>query len=699
MADKFPKQEEKLVNDNGALKWLQRTIYMPGDTGMVVVSPTHRTKMHYGTRLANSPMGLVPISDSVEVERWSNTPTETGNWVQAVYDGDIEKTKQKGRYLWGLPDVRQQAHGGYLTKFDLGGTVQQPESSKQKRMKELLLIINGAAKELSTKQPGDNVAYLAQVIQDPQEAELIDAIIAEIPDAQEVIDQVSQLSSQMFKCGGKTKKKVKKGAKGCIPCKKLMRVGGKLINVLTDCEGNIISKHQAGGWLIPKGQVGLTAQFVQEPYRKAKAGTDAGNANDVHYYLGDDNKIYMQTYTSGKGWGNGEEADMNNFKNWTTTPISGKILGKNFFVNGFNFDYNTNMGTMSETDAQAAGIDGSKYATAGKVVDGVVGEGGNDLYGIEAKDPTKRDALNQLGVSQILNATFVRQNAANALAKENFRIQRKAILKDNKLWGKGYLTNARNTKDAIIATNNAEASKDRAAWMTEFGHMNTPSNTTPVEIPKYQPAAGTTSSAGTTTGYQSTSAKYKKQGGWLNKFEDGGVAKFESPWKKLEKAGKKVANWLGLTETRTEETRSPELTEEYISYDPLTHNTSYLSPETYRRVITSYKVPGLSNDTAHYILPGTYAVETPGGIIGKTTYYPTVDGYTQQSWEPIKVETGSDDVYYPASEAEKFKHMWYSLPRFRGRGSSLGPGGERVKIHDYHNDGVSNYSQERSYSK
>ena len=70
----------------------------------------------------------------------------------------------------------------------------------------------------------------------------------------------------------------------------------------------------------------------------------------------------------------------------------------------------------------------------------------------------------------------------------------------------------------IIATNNAEASKDRATWMTEFGHMNTPSNTTPVEIPNYQPAAGTTPTADTATGYQSTSAKYKKQGGWLNKF-------------------------------------------------------------------------------------------------------------------------------------------------------------------------------------
>jgi hypothetical protein len=48
--------------------------------------------------------------------------------------------------------------------------------------------------------------------------------------------------------------------------------------------------------------------------------------------------------------------------------------------------------------------------------------------------------------------------------------------------------------------------------------MNTPSNTTPVEVPRYQPAEGTTPAAGTTTGYQSTSAKYKKQGGWLTKF-------------------------------------------------------------------------------------------------------------------------------------------------------------------------------------
>jgi hypothetical protein len=36
-----------------------------------------------------------------------------------------------------------------------------------------------------------------------------------------------------------------------------MKIGGKLVNVLTDCEGNIISRYQAGGWLIPKGENGL----------------------------------------------------------------------------------------------------------------------------------------------------------------------------------------------------------------------------------------------------------------------------------------------------------------------------------------------------------------------------------------------------------------------------------------------------------
>ena len=298
MAETFPKQEEKLVNDNGTLKWLQRTIYMPGDTGMVVVSPTHRTRMRYGNaRMASTPTGLVPIEDSIEVDRYSSNPTEIGNWIPTTYNGEPEKTKQKGRDLWNLVDVRQQQNGGWLSKFDLGGTVQQPESDKQKRMKELLLIINGAAKELSTKQPGDNVAYLAQVMQDPQEAELIEALVAEIPDAQEIIDQVNQLSSQMFKCGGKTKKKVKKGAKGCVPCKKLMKVGGKLINVWTDCEGKIIHKNAKGGWIV-KAEGGIPGGFAygnQNLLTFDDISKTTGQTNDSKYYFDPTTNQLMKT--------------------------------------------------------------------------------------------------------------------------------------------------------------------------------------------------------------------------------------------------------------------------------------------------------------------------------------------------------------------------------------------------------------------
>ena len=109
MSKAFPKQEEKLVNDNGDLKWLQRTVYMPGDTGMVVISPTHMTEMRYGgARVANSPIGIVPVGNTVDLKRRSDTPTETGGyWIPVQYNGDPERTIQKGRYLWSLPDVRQ----------------------------------------------------------------------------------------------------------------------------------------------------------------------------------------------------------------------------------------------------------------------------------------------------------------------------------------------------------------------------------------------------------------------------------------------------------------------------------------------------------------------------------------------------------------------------------------------------------------
>jgi hypothetical protein len=112
--------------------------------------------------------------------------------------------------------------------------------------------IDAAIGEMQTNRPGEAVQKLAAMMQDPNYSMIIDMIKQEYPQIEGVLNTVEQMVGA-YKCGGKAKKKVKKGAKGCVPCKKLMRVGGKLVNVLTDCEGNIISKHQVGGYLIPKG--------------------------------------------------------------------------------------------------------------------------------------------------------------------------------------------------------------------------------------------------------------------------------------------------------------------------------------------------------------------------------------------------------------------------------------------------------------
>jgi hypothetical protein len=119
-------------------------------------------------------------------------------------------------------------------------------------MKELMAIVQQAATELQSNKPGQGVQTLAQIANDPQGSQLLDVLVQQVPEAGQIVEAVMKMVGA-FKCGGKAKKKVKKGAKGCVPCKKLMRVGGKLVNVLTDCEGNIISKHQVGGYLIPKG--------------------------------------------------------------------------------------------------------------------------------------------------------------------------------------------------------------------------------------------------------------------------------------------------------------------------------------------------------------------------------------------------------------------------------------------------------------
>lgn len=489
--------ETKTVNDNGKLKELQLTITGP-DSTMVVTGDEYRTTVPLR---GNQPVA----AEEVSIEQ----KAPNGMWLNSLipfYDGDVKGTQKKARSLWQLPAVEGKSQGGWMNKFQNGGSTQP---TQDQAMKELMAIVQQAATELQSNKPGQGVQTLAQIANDPQGSQLLDTLVQQVPEAGQIVEAVMKMVGA-FKCGGKTKKKVKKGAKGCVPCKKLMRVGGKLVNVLTDCEGNIINKHQAGGYLIPKGQVGLTAQFVQEPYKKAKASTDAGNANDVHYYLGDDNKIYTQTYTTGTGWGAGQLADMNNFKNWATANTSGQILGKNFFVNGFNFDYNTNMGTMSETDAQAAGIDSDQFKTS-LGTRGKYEASYNPLFG-ESK-PSEVDItqgyINSLGG---MNAAVKHERQQRRKDRRAQRVEHRAYNSTARLSTKD--SNSANDVSVLTTTekqanlNNIDtnyanqASRMAAAMKAKWANYN----------------VGTPASATTSSSVTNRQRDVLKQGGWLNKF-------------------------------------------------------------------------------------------------------------------------------------------------------------------------------------
>lgn len=202
---------------------------------------------------------------------------------------------------------QRKSNGGWLNKFQGGGTTPTQQPSQEQVMKELMSIVQQAATELQSNKPGQGVQTLAQIVNDPQGAELLNMLVQQVPEIEQVIEAVAQMAGS-YKCGGKAKKKVKKGAKGCIPCKKLMRIGGTLTNVMVDCEGNIISKHQAGGRFIPKAEKGLTKEQLamldtshdlnwakgQAAFTKTKTAKTG-----THYYLGDDGKVYSAKADAG----------------------------------------------------------------------------------------------------------------------------------------------------------------------------------------------------------------------------------------------------------------------------------------------------------------------------------------------------------------------------------------------------------------
>lgn len=502
--------ETKTVNDNGKLKELQLTITGP-DSTMVVTGDKYRTTVPLR---GNRPVA----AEEVLIEQ----KAPNGMWLNSLipfYDGDVKGTQKKARSLWQLPEVEGKSQGGWMNKFQNGDSEQ---SAQNQAMKELMAIVQQAATELQSNKPGQGVQTLAQIANDPQGSQLLDALVQQIPEAGQIVEVVMKMVGA-YKCGGKTKKKVKKGAKGCVPCKKLMRVGGKLVNVLTDCEGNIISKHQAGGW-IRKGNTGFNTAVLNEAYTKAAiAAPQSGKTGEVHYYQDTDGSWKKQTWTYGGSgspfsgsWSDGQaltDSDQAAFVQWRD-----KNAG-NIFKTGFTANWDNYSGTFDTEDNAVAAIGRETFdqgAFTGKTVRGVTGKSGNTWLGADTSSPTSQDYIDQYGFQGALNNEGRLRRARLLEAKQDRRAATRAALK-NGLVGQGQLhainQEWRDARDEIKSQHKAQT----AALINAY----TGRSPSTVDTPNLTTGSMTHTPASTA---QTTPAKkeeytiMQKQGGWLTKF-------------------------------------------------------------------------------------------------------------------------------------------------------------------------------------
>lgn len=441
--------------------------------------------------------------------------------ADSVYNANAAKTY--------APQVFQQMKkdGGWLTKFQNGGSTQPTQDQV---MKELMAIVQQAATELQSNKPGQGVQTLAQIANDPQGSQLLDALVQQVPEAGQIVEAVMNMVGA-FKCGGKAKKKVKKGAKGCVPCKKLMRVGGKLVNVWSDCEGNIINKHQTGGWLIPKGYNGLlTDKLVTDKYRTVNTGTATEGAE--HYYIADDGSLRRQYAVANNKGGfdwtyENLNQDLNHegFNKWlsgTINKTTGERTGgvSDFWTNGVN--YNNGAVTFNDETTAKGILGGEEYnkgAITGNSVHGV-SKSGNTWLGdkVENLNVTAQDYVQHHGGWQ--NAMQAEDDILKAKRRASRQLRREQIKNINR--GGSYDPDGAGSKPALTGSAARQAVRDSRRKYMDNAKAARVSNQAAIlntQTPKLNTVTSVSlSGTGATTTSLPKNATLSKQGGWLTKF-------------------------------------------------------------------------------------------------------------------------------------------------------------------------------------
>lgn len=310
----------------------------------------------------------------------------------------------------------------------------QSQNFQKQIMSQLTSLIQKAAQELQKGKPGESCKQLKQLVKEPQLQPYFNQLKQD-SQVQEILSIIDSQVPDFAKCGKKLqKKKPIKASCGCKTKNKIMRVGGKVVEVTVDCNGNIVKAAQ--GTKVRKGEVGINQLMFNSNNRNALTNKQTGmRTGDYRYYMGADNKLMRQNYDENTGWGTGTAADFDNdFQAWYDNQVG---AGYNPFINGFTYKGNGQGIFDTEANAQAVlGNDLSQYANDDTVWWGrVKGNASNQAYTSEATGPTAQQAVDQLGYRGALQEAKDISRASIKTARQNFRDFRKGFSANN-LWNK-----------------------------------------------------------------------------------------------------------------------------------------------------------------------------------------------------------------------------------------------------------------------
>lgn len=434
------------------------------------------------------------------------------------------------------------------------------QMDSQQVLNQVVSIIETAGKEIQEGEVGKGTQALVQLLQDKQGAELVAQVVDQAPEFGQIVEAVAQAMQQPQSA---EKGAILEAANGCKTCrnyKQLMRRGGKVVEMLVDCNGHPIIKAKKG-CKVRKGRLGLSDGIVNEKYTGAYlsgAPAPAEGAESNIFYDPETKKLRQNVYADGK-WG---------VQDFATTPMEVKTMAtegtdtskpyiyfdpttgqlkqqiydankgwqeatdytglpEDFYAQG----YNPETGIFDSPESAIATLGQEKYDsynTAAPTLFGVIGNPGNTAIGITGTNPTSTQTIQQLG--GLRKALQWNRDAARATRRADRKKYLDAIRGTYDInydpTSAGY-TSEKQARDQIKEQYKIDKKQRRNDYTTRYTKLLNTSymgrDYTP-QVVKMNPAGTTVTNTSAVAAPAQTeeitgSKTFSdKQGGWLNKY-------------------------------------------------------------------------------------------------------------------------------------------------------------------------------------